>query len=95
MPTCSRRSGSGWVSGGERGSGGEPHSLGRLLRSTGDITNTLADRDELIGDVITNLNVVLKTIGDRDQELSGLRRSADHRSIRPNPPSTRSTAPLM
>jgi len=51
---------------------GEGGNLEGLLRSTGDITNTLADRDQLIGDVITNLNVVLKTIGDRDQELSGL-----------------------
>ena len=51
---------------------GEGGNIEGLLRSTGSITNTLADRDQLIGDVITNLNVVLKTIGDRDQELSSL-----------------------
>jgi phospholipid/cholesterol/gamma-HCH transport system substrate-binding protein len=51
---------------------GEGGNLEGLLRSTGEITNTLADRDQLIGDVIDNLNVVLKTVGDRDQELSGL-----------------------
>ena len=51
---------------------GEGSNLEGLLRSTGSVTQTLADRDQLIGDVITNLNVVLKTIGDRDQELGEL-----------------------
>ena len=51
---------------------GEGGNIEGLLRSTGSVTQTLADRDELIGDVITNLNVVLQTIGDRDQELSSL-----------------------
>jgi len=51
---------------------GEGGNLENLLRSTGSITQTLADRDQLIGDVITNLNSVLTTVGDRDQELSSL-----------------------
>lgn len=51
---------------------GEGSNLEGLLRSTGSVTQTLADRDQLIGDVITNLNVVLQTIGDRDQQLSSL-----------------------
>lgn len=51
---------------------GEGGNLEGLLRSTGSVTQTLADRDQLIGDVITNLNVVLETIGDRDEELSSL-----------------------
>jgi phospholipid/cholesterol/gamma-HCH transport system substrate-binding protein len=51
---------------------GEGANIEGLLRSTGSVTQTLADRDELIGDVITNLNVVLDTIGDRDQQLSSL-----------------------
>ena len=51
---------------------GEGGNIEGLLRSTGSVTQTLADRDELIGDVITNLNVVLETIGDRDQQLSNL-----------------------
>jgi phospholipid/cholesterol/gamma-HCH transport system substrate-binding protein len=51
---------------------GEGGNLEGLLRSTGSVTQTLADRDQLIGDVITNLNVVLKTVGDRDHELSEL-----------------------
>jgi phospholipid/cholesterol/gamma-HCH transport system substrate-binding protein len=51
---------------------GEGGNIEGLLRSTGSVTQTLADRDQLIGDVITNLNVVLETIGDRDQQLSNL-----------------------
>jgi phospholipid/cholesterol/gamma-HCH transport system substrate-binding protein len=51
---------------------GEGSNLEGLLRSTGSVTQTLADREQLIGDVITNLNTVLKTIGDRDQQLSAL-----------------------
>jgi phospholipid/cholesterol/gamma-HCH transport system substrate-binding protein len=51
---------------------GEGGNLEGLLRSTGSVTQTLADRDQLIGDVITNLNVVLETIGNRDKQLSDL-----------------------
>jgi phospholipid/cholesterol/gamma-HCH transport system substrate-binding protein len=51
---------------------GEGGNIEGLLRSTGSVTQTLADRDQLIGDVITNLNVVLQTIGDRDEQLSNL-----------------------
>jgi len=51
---------------------GEGGNIEGLLRSTGSVTQTLANRDQLIGDVITNLNAVLTTIGDRDVELSNL-----------------------
>jgi phospholipid/cholesterol/gamma-HCH transport system substrate-binding protein len=51
---------------------GEGGNLEGLLRSTGSVTQTLADRDQLIGDVITNLNSVLETVGNRDKELSNL-----------------------
>jgi phospholipid/cholesterol/gamma-HCH transport system substrate-binding protein len=51
---------------------GEGSNLEALLQSTGSVTQTLADRDQLIGDVITNLNSVLETVGDRDQQLSSL-----------------------
>ncbi|MCZ4499488.1 MAG: virulence factor Mce family protein [Marmoricola sp.] len=51
---------------------GEGSNIEGLLRSTGSVTNTLANRDQLIGDVITNLNAVLVTVGDRDRELSDL-----------------------
>jgi phospholipid/cholesterol/gamma-HCH transport system substrate-binding protein len=51
---------------------GEGGNIEGLLRSTGSVTQTLADRDELIGGVINNLNAVLNTVGDRDSELSNL-----------------------
>jgi phospholipid/cholesterol/gamma-HCH transport system substrate-binding protein len=51
---------------------GEGGSLQSLFNVVGDLTNHLADRDKLIGDVITNLNTVLDTIGQRDTELSNL-----------------------
>lgn len=51
---------------------GEGSNIEGLLRSTGSVTQTLANRDQLIGDVITNLNSVLTTVGDRDVELSNL-----------------------
>ncbi|HEU5109821.1 MAG TPA: MCE family protein, partial [Micromonosporaceae bacterium] len=40
-----------------------------LLRRTASLTTALADRDEVIGRVVTNLNQVLATLADRDQEL--------------------------
>jgi phospholipid/cholesterol/gamma-HCH transport system substrate-binding protein len=51
---------------------GEGGSLDLLFSTLGDLTNSLADKDKLIGDVITNLNSVLDTIGRRDAELSNL-----------------------
>ncbi len=43
-----------------------------LLRHTGSLTETLADRDRVIGEVITNLNSVLETINNEGDALSGL-----------------------
>ena len=51
---------------------GEGGTLESLLDSTASVTNTLASRDQLIGDLIANLNETLKTVGDRDEELSAL-----------------------
>lgn len=51
---------------------GEGGSLELLFNTVGDLTNSLADKDKLIGDVITNLSSVLDTIGQRDTELSNL-----------------------
>jgi phospholipid/cholesterol/gamma-HCH transport system substrate-binding protein len=51
---------------------GEGGTLEGLLDSTASVTNTLASRDQLIGDLIANLNQTLKTVGDRDEELSSL-----------------------
>jgi phospholipid/cholesterol/gamma-HCH transport system substrate-binding protein len=49
---------------------GEGGTIEALLARTSSLTNTLADRDRLIGDVIDNLNEVLVTLGSRDRELS-------------------------
>jgi phospholipid/cholesterol/gamma-HCH transport system substrate-binding protein len=43
-------------------------TIGSFLAQTAALTNTLADRDALIGQVITNLNTILGSLGDqRDQ----------------------------
>ncbi|WP_232663737.1 MCE family protein [Pseudonocardia sp. TRM90224] len=52
-----------------QGQGGTVQSL---LASTASLTNTLADRDEVIGQVIDNLNSVLDTVNSRDGKLSEL-----------------------
>lgn len=51
---------------------GQGGNLQGLLQSTASVTQTLADRDQVIGDLITNLNVVLETLSSRDEELSDL-----------------------
>jgi phospholipid/cholesterol/gamma-HCH transport system substrate-binding protein len=48
---------------------GEGGTVSSLLAHTASLTNTLADRDAVIGRVITNLNSVLATLDDRDQNL--------------------------
>jgi phospholipid/cholesterol/gamma-HCH transport system substrate-binding protein len=49
---------------------GERGTLADLLRRTASLTTTLADRDEAIARVVSNLGAVLTTLGDRDRELS-------------------------
>lgn len=49
---------------------GQGGTLVSLLGNTNSFTNTLADRDQLIGDVITNLNDVLGTINDKGGQFS-------------------------
>lgn len=51
---------------------GEGGTLEGLLAHTASVTSTLADRDQLIGDLIDNLNEVLDHVGDRDVQLSRL-----------------------
>ncbi|MGA9345712.1 MAG: MCE family protein [Nocardioidaceae bacterium] len=51
---------------------GEGGTVESLLQSTASVTNALADRDRVVGQLITNLNDVLVTLGNRDQELSSL-----------------------
>ena len=51
---------------------GQSSTYASLLRSTASFTNTLADRDEVIGRVVRNLGDVLGTVNERDTELSRL-----------------------
>ncbi|WP_406398743.1 MCE family protein [Streptomyces sp. NBC_00879] len=51
---------------------GEGGTVGSLLAHTASLTTTIADRDELIGSVIDNLNAVLGTLDKRDARFSGL-----------------------
>jgi len=51
---------------------GESGSLQNLMHNTAQLTNSIADRDVVIGSVVSNLNAVLQTVGERDQKLTGL-----------------------
>ncbi|WP_436277500.1 MCE family protein [Mycolicibacterium frederiksbergense] len=48
---------------------GQGPTIGSILAQTAALTNTLADRDELIGQVVVNLDTVLGSIGDRSAEF--------------------------
>ena len=51
---------------------GEGGTLESLLAHTPSVTSTLASRDQIIGQLINNLNDVMVTLGNRDDELSDL-----------------------
>ena len=51
---------------------GEGGTVADLLAHTASLTNTLADRDKVIGRVIDNLNAVLAVLNARDQKLSDI-----------------------
>lgn len=51
---------------------GQAGTVNNLLAHTASLTNTLADRDKVIGDLIDNLNEVLGTLDKRDERLSRL-----------------------
>ena len=51
---------------------GEGGTLEGLLANTASVTQTLANRDQVISDLIDNLNEVLVNVGDRDQQLTRL-----------------------
>ncbi|MGH3367879.1 MAG: MCE family protein, partial [Nocardioidaceae bacterium] len=51
---------------------GEGGTVESLLANTASLTNTLANRDQVIGELIDNLNHVLTNLGERDDELSSL-----------------------
>jgi phospholipid/cholesterol/gamma-HCH transport system substrate-binding protein len=48
---------------------GQGATINSFLAQTAALTNTLADRDRLIGDVIVNLNVVLGSLGDQNDQF--------------------------
>jgi phospholipid/cholesterol/gamma-HCH transport system substrate-binding protein len=49
---------------------GQGATINSLLSETAAFTNTLADRDTLIGEVIVNLNTVLGTLGGQSDQLA-------------------------
>jgi phospholipid/cholesterol/gamma-HCH transport system substrate-binding protein len=49
---------------------GEGATIGTFLNQAAAVTGTLADRDQLIGDVITNLNTVLGSLGDQSSQFA-------------------------
>lgn len=51
---------------------GEGGTFESLMARTASLTNTLADRDEVIGRVLVNLETVLETVDERDSELADL-----------------------
>ena len=51
---------------------GEGATMESLLRRVGSLTNSLADKDAVIGSMIDNLTTVMGTIAERDQQLDGL-----------------------
>jgi phospholipid/cholesterol/gamma-HCH transport system substrate-binding protein len=48
---------------------GQGATISSFLAQTSSVTNTLADRDQLIGQVIGNLNTVLGSLGDQSQQF--------------------------
>jgi phospholipid/cholesterol/gamma-HCH transport system substrate-binding protein len=49
---------------------GQGDTIGSFLSQTAALTNTLADRDQLIGQVIVNLNTVLGSVGDQSDQFA-------------------------
>jgi phospholipid/cholesterol/gamma-HCH transport system substrate-binding protein len=56
---------------------GEGGTINSLLSHVSGLTNTLADRDEIIGRVITNLSEVLGTVSDRTDQTNTLIKQLD------------------
>lgn len=51
---------------------GEGGTVRSLLANTASLTNSLADRDQLIGDVVENLSTMLETVDNRHVQLNQL-----------------------
>lgn len=48
---------------------GQGATISSFLAQTASVTNTLADRDQLIGQVINNLNILLGSLGDQTKQF--------------------------
>jgi phospholipid/cholesterol/gamma-HCH transport system substrate-binding protein len=51
---------------------GEGGTIDTLLAHTASLTNALADKDQIIGELIDNLSTVLLTVGQRDAQFNQL-----------------------
>jgi phospholipid/cholesterol/gamma-HCH transport system substrate-binding protein len=51
---------------------GEGGSIDMLLTNLSSLTNSLADKDQVIGSVVDNLSSLLTTVGERDAQFSNL-----------------------
>lgn len=51
---------------------GEGGTIDSLLKHTASLTSTLAGKDKVIGEVVTNLNTVLDTVNSRGDDLNNL-----------------------
>lgn len=49
---------------------GQGGTINSFLAQTAALTSTLADRDQLIGEVIVNLNIVLGSLGDQSDQFA-------------------------
>lgn len=51
---------------------GEGGTIAGLLSETAELTNSLADRDQLIGEVVTNLTTLMTTVDSNHEQLNEL-----------------------
>ena len=51
---------------------GQSSSIASLVSSTADLTNAIADKDAVIGELITNLTKVLETVNRNDAQFTSL-----------------------
>ncbi|MDL9936019.1 MlaD family protein [Gordonia sp. ABSL1-1] len=51
---------------------GQRTSISTLVSSTAELTNTIADKDKVIGELITNLTKVLDTVNRNDDQFTAL-----------------------
>ncbi|OBA70297.1 mammalian cell entry protein [Mycobacterium sp. 1554424.7] len=56
---------------------GQSDAISSFLAQTAEVTSTLANRDELIEQVILNLNTILGSLGDQSQQFDKAVRSLD------------------